>query len=189
MCNHVNIYMMQVRGSHRNKEVIGWVTTKLLKPHPGPNKPAEPLQQQNTPALLTIEETSSSSSSSSSSKKEKSNSKAQQQTTPLPPLPPPTPDSSSALYEQNNNNNNNDDFDCGDGPVHKVMEKLTNFMAQTTYLIKECCEEDLLFLVSLHTASPVSMEEAEGIIDGGVWRQVEAEVCSFIYLLPHMLPI
>jgi DNA mismatch repair ATPase MutL len=181
---------MQVRGSHRNKEVIGWVTTKLLKPHPGPNKPAEPLQQQNTPALLTIEETSSSSSSSSSSKKEKSNSKAQQQTTPLPPLPPPTPDSSSALYEQNNNNNNNnDDFDCGDGPVHKVMEKLTNFMAQTTYLIKECCEEDLLFLVSLHTASPVSMEEAEGIIDGGVWRQVEAEVCFFIYLLPHMLPI
>jgi hypothetical protein len=137
------------------------------------------LQQQNTPALLTIEETST------SSKKEKSNSKAQQQTTSLPPLPPPTPDSSSALYEQNNNNNNNDDFDCGDGPVHKVMEKLTNFMAQTTYLIKECCEEDLLFLISLHTLSPVSMEEAEGIIDGGVWRQVEAEV-SFIIHITHI---
>lgn len=139
--------------------MVGWVTTKLLKPHPGPAQPPEP--SSDKVGLLTVAETPSPQARDQTSKVQKSHRMA-------------------SRNEEEEEDDENADFDCGDGPVHKVMDKLTDFMAQTTYLIKEACEEDLLLIVSLHTQSPVSMEEAEGIIDSGVWRQVEAEVSILI---------
>lgn len=69
-----------------------------------------------------------------------------------------------------------DDYECGDGPVHRLMERIRDFMAQTTFLVKEACEGDLVDILARNASRPILAEEAEGLVDSGVWRQVEAEV-------------
>jgi len=68
------------------------------------------------------------------------------------------------------------EYECGGGPVHELMERVASFVAQTVYLIKDACEADLYSVVARHAATCLDGDQGEGVVDGGVWRQVEAEV-------------
>jgi hypothetical protein len=74
------------------------------------------------------------------------------------------------------------EYEAGAGPVHRLLESVADFMAQTVYLVKDACEGDLVRIVRRFDASEsgagaaVTADELEGVLDSGVWRQVEAEV-------------
>ena len=72
-----------------------------------------------------------------------------------------------------------------DGPVHRMMERIQDFMAQTAFLVKEACEHDLFAIIATHSTRPLLADECEGLVDGAVWRQVEAEL--FIPLQSRLL--
>jgi len=78
------------------------------------------------------------------------------------------------------------EYEVGDGPVHRLLESVADFMAQTVHLIKDACESDLIRIATKNlevaeegkhkTSGALSGDELEGVVDSAVWRQVEAEV-------------
>jgi hypothetical protein len=176
--------------------VVGWVTSKLLSPHQlarsGP--PAE--GQSLHPVPPTLSSTSSSHGLTLSRGDEHEDEEHLHQARlgifsgthvvgPEGSEKQLDPDEQPRLGEINTNNDGIEvdrgdkdkvEYECGGGPVHGLMERLAVFLAQTVYLIKEACEADLYAIVARHSSQPLGTEEAEGLVDGGVWRQVEAEV-------------
>ena len=142
--------------------VVGWVSTKLLRPFIPANGPPDGTSLNNSLKAAEADDGLTMATA------------------------PDNGGASASSIEEGLESADTVEYEVGDGPVHRLLESVADFMAQTVHLIKDACEADLVRIAKKNiemaggknqkNSAAMSEDELEGVVDSAVWRQVEAEV-------------